>query len=208
MCFGLGWAVVYSKSLMNYETQSGLGRALALGLALGFLGAMPGCHLGPGAIDVPGPVGREVLLPDGLGFTMPNAYHESTSRLGRTYRVRGAATPSYSTIVVQSRAAGYPVALDEAAALTLARLEQLDNFDLIDEQLLFVGDDLALVYAADFDLLDVRRRQWGVLIATPQGLTAVMMTSPLEAFAAASDDYLTVLHSLHKVDVTPPPGLH
>lgn len=183
-------------------------RALELYVCLGLVLASPACHWRLGSAQSPGPVGREVLLPDGLAFTMPNAYHESTSRLGRTYRVRGAAVPSYDTIVVQSREAGYPVALDEAAALTLARLEELDNFDLLDEQLMVVGSHLALVYAADFDLLDVRRRQWGVLIATPTGLTAILMTSPHDAFLAASDDYATVLHSLHMVDATPPPALH
>jgi hypothetical protein len=170
------------------------------GVTLAVLLLMPmGCGpLGPGAVQ-PQAVGKEVLLDSGIGFEVPNAYHETPAGNGRTFRMRGASKPSYETIVVQRREMGSPTLLDDALGQALMRLEAQDNFDLLDVQLRFVGPHLALTYAADFDLLEVPRRQWGVLIGTDAGLLAIFMTSPKETFHEASEDYMSLLHSLHAV---------
>jgi hypothetical protein len=159
-------------------------------------------HLGPEA-ELQEPEGKDVILGDGVALTIPVAYHEVAARTGRAFRLRGAQGPSYSTIVVQSRTSDHPILLDDALGLTLARLEALENFDLLDVQLFFVGRHLAVSYAADFDLLDVRRRQWGVLIFTARGLDAIIMTNPQDAFNTASSDYFSLISSLHNVDAHP-----
>jgi len=176
-----------------------LKRARATLAALLLWTMTPGCGpAGPGAGQPQG-VGKEILLDDGIGFAVPNAYHETPTPSGRTFRVRGASKPSYETIVVQRREMGSPALLDDALSQALVRLEALDNFDLLDVQLHFVGPHLALTYAADFDLLEVPRRQWGVLIGTEAGILAIFMTSPKETFHEASEDYMSLLHSLHAV---------
>ena len=168
-------------------------------LAALLLWAAPGCGpMGPSAVQ-PEAVGKEILLDNGIGFAVPNAYHETPVKSGRTFRVRGASKPSYETIVVQRREMGSPALLDDALGQALMRLEAQDNFDLLDVQLRFVGPHLALTYAADFDLLEVPRRQWGVLIGTEAGILAIFMTSPKETFHEASEDYMSLLPSLHAV---------
>lgn len=171
-------------------------------------GQMLSCMPMAGRSPVPEAVGADVLLADGVGFVMPNAYHETPSRHGRSYRIRGAAKPSYDTIVVQRREQGGPMLLDEALETVLHQLEPLEHFDLLDVQLLFVGPHLAMSYACDFDHLEVPRRQWGVLVATEHGIVAIFMTSPKETFNEASDDYMSLFHSLHATPAgtAPNPG--
>jgi len=176
-----------------------LAAMLLVTLAAG-CGAM---HSGTGQSEA---VGKEIVLPDGIAFGVPNAYRETPVKSGRSFRLRGASKPSYESIVVQRRQMGAPTLLDEALSHALMRLEALENFDLLDVQLHFVGPHLALTYAADFDLLEVPRRQWGVLIGTEAGIVAIFMTSPKETFHEASDDYMSLLHSLHAVPAPAAPS--
>ena len=141
---------------------------------------------------------RTIYLGDGFSFRLPAAYHEVTTGQGRTFRLRGGAKPSYSTVHVQRRLAGQPVGLDETFSLLLADLTRQDNFDLSSMELQVVGRSLALVYAARFSLLDVPRHQWGALLDGPQGITAVFLTAPQDGFADASLDFLAVLASLEQ----------
>lgn len=147
--------------------------------------------------------GKSVLLEDGVSFWVPADYHEMPNTQGRSFRMRGSAKASYDTIVVQRREPGAPMLLDQALSDILSRLEALEQFDLLDVQLHYVGPYLSITYAADFGLLDVARRQWGVLIGTDTGILAIFMTSPKDTFFEASDDYLSLLHSLSVVSPAP-----
>lgn len=144
----------------------------------------------------PTEVGKDVYLDDGLGFTLPVAFHE-VGGLGRNFRERGASEASFSSIHVQQVQAGTPLPLDEAFSMVLGRLRSQQKLDLLDEQLRFVGDELALSYVADITVLDVPRRQWGVLIGRPEGLVALFLTVPLDHFDDAALDFQGVLDSLH-----------
>lgn len=145
--------------------------------------------------------GRIVQLAGGLSFLLPPAYHEVTAASGRTFRMRGGAKQSYGTVHVQRRASGVTLGLDETFSLLVAELSRQDGFDLSALELHYAGGALCLVYAAKFTLLDVARRQWGVLVDGEEGITAVMMTAPAEGFGEVSLDFAGVLASLY-VDPT------
>lgn len=147
--------------------------------------------------------GRVVALQGGLSFVLPPAYHEVTAASGRTFRLRGGAKPSFATVHVQRRASGETLGLDETFSLLVAELSRQDNFDLAALELHYAGEALCLVYAAKFTLLDVARRQWGVLVDGVDGITAVMMTAPTDGFAEVSLDFAEVLASLHYAPPTP-----
>ena len=97
----------------------------------------------------------------------------------------------------QRRASGETLGLDETFSLLLAELSRQENFDLAAIELHYVGEALSLVYAAKFTLLDVPRRQWGVLVDGDDGITAVMMTAPADNFAEVSLDFAALVASLH-----------
>lgn len=151
--------------------------------------------------------GRTVQLAGGLSFLLPPAYHEVTAASGRTFRLRGGAKQSYGTVHVQRRASGATLGLDETFSLLVAELSRQDGFDLSAMELHYAGGTLCLVYAAKFTLLDVARRQWGVLVDGAEGITAVMMTAPAEGFGEVSLDFAGVLASLYvdpRVGAPPP----
>lgn len=141
--------------------------------------------------------GRVLQVEGGTSFVLPAAYHEVTAASGRTFRLRGGARPSYSTVHVQRRASGEKLGLDETFSLLLAELSRQDSFDLAAIELHYAGEALCLVYAAKFTLLDVPRRQWGVLVDGDDGITAVMMTAPTDNFAEVSLDFAALVASLH-----------
>lgn len=160
------------------------------------LAAMPACSPVGKPWQPPAQVGKDVYLDDGLSFTLPVAFHE-VGGPGRNFRERGASEASFSSIHVQQVRAGAPLPLDEAFSMVLGRLRAQQKLDLLDEQLRFVGDELALSYVADITVLDVARRQWGVLVGRPGGLMALFLTVPLEHFDDAALDFQGVLDSLH-----------
>lgn len=170
------------------------GRAVVLLLALH---GLPGCHFSSAPQVQLEAVGADVLVGDNLAFMLPQAYREVASAHGRAYQSYDGAKAKHDTIVIQRRETGYPAQLDEALETLLSRLEQLDHFDLLDVQLSHVGRHLALSYAADFEHLEVQRRQWGILIGTDTGILAMLMTSPKDTFHEATDGYLSLLRSLH-----------
>jgi hypothetical protein len=144
----------------------------------------------------PAEAGKDVFFDDGIGLTLPVAFHEVAGGPGRTFRERGASEDSYATVHVQQLHVGTPLALDEAFAMVLGRLREQQKVDLQDEQLRFVGRELALSYVADVTLLDVPRRQWGVLVGRPQGLFGLFLTAPAAQFADSALDFQGVLDSL------------
>lgn len=174
-----------------------LGRVVALWLVLPVLFGAAGCRpTGTNQVQLEA-LGEDVLLSDGLAFVLPAGFRAVPSTQGQVFLGRASAKAAYDTITVQRREEGHPALLDGALETLLGQLEPLEQFDLLDVQLSHVGPYLALSYAVEFEHLEAPRRQWGALIGTDTGILAIVMTSPKESFHEATDDYLSLLGSLH-----------